>query len=100
MDFEPTPRHLEGMNASNRIARREALFRMIEGGGKSRVIFSGVLALAVAIYVGWAWSPWQSLIVWFLLSLIWELHIQTSRRFGAVAELLREEALDRTQYRR
>jgi hypothetical protein len=100
MDFEPTPRQLEGVTASNRIARREALLRIVEGHGKSRVIISGILALAAAIYVGWEWPVPQSLITWVLLSLIWELHIQTSRRFAAVAEFLREERSDRTEYRR
>lgn len=100
MDFEPTPRQLEGITDSKRIAKREALLRIVEGHGKSRMIISGILALAAAVYVGWEWPLPYCLITWIMLSLIWELHIQMSRRCSAVAEFLREEPLDRTVYHR
>jgi hypothetical protein len=86
------------MTASNRIARREALLRIVEGHAKSRVVVSGLLALGAALYVSWAWPLPYTLITWVLLSLIWELHIQTSRRFSAVAELLREESSQRVPH--
>jgi hypothetical protein len=100
MDFEPTPQLLDGITAANRIARREALLQVVEGHPKSRVIVSGILALGAAIYVGWAWPLPYCLVAWIVLTLLWELHTQTARRFSAVAQLLRDDTVDRRQFQR
>ena len=90
MTSDLTPRALDAVTASNRIARRAALFRAAAGRSKWGIRPVYLLGAVAMIYIALTWSrPW-SFAAFMLILCVLVLEREISSRLDAVVKLLEQ----------